>query len=75
MHKTHEKISLSSWDCTPSQKLTHQAPFVITCKTTKHIKNKKIGTIESPHHQQFRHQAELRFVAFIHRKHLTLFLG
>ncbi len=26
-------------DCRPSQRLIHQAPFVITCKVTKHTKN------------------------------------
>jgi hypothetical protein len=40
----------------------------------KHIR-KKIGAIESPRYHQFSQQAKLRFVAFIHRKHLTLFLG
>jgi hypothetical protein len=41
----------------------------------KQVKNKFFDAIESPRHQQFSHQAELGFATFIHRKHLTLFLG
>ncbi len=81
IHIVHEKSSLNNQDHTPSLKSTHQDPFAITCKTTKKTKNRNktknnfFDTLETPHHQQFSHIAELGFVAFIHKKHLTLFLG
>jgi hypothetical protein len=31
IHTTQEESSLSSWDCVPSLKPTHQDPFAITC--------------------------------------------
>jgi hypothetical protein len=43
IHKAHEEFSLNNWDCAPSQKLTQQAPFVITYKATKHTKNINIS--------------------------------
>jgi hypothetical protein len=45
IHKAHEEFSLSSSDYAPSQKLTHQALFIITYKATKHTKNK--NTLEA----------------------------
>jgi hypothetical protein len=81
IHTTHEIFSLNNHDHAPSLKLAHQDPFVITCKTTKQTnnmnkpKNKSFGAFETPRRQQFNHIVELGFVAFIHRKHLTLFLG
>jgi hypothetical protein len=37
-----QKISLSYTYCLPSHKLSHQLFFVITCKATKHTKNRNI---------------------------------
>ncbi len=34
IHTAHEKYSLSTRDCAPSQKPTHEDAFAITCKTT-----------------------------------------
>jgi len=81
IHTTHKESPLSSRDHTPSLKLAHQDPFTITCKTTKQTKNKNkpennfFSALETPRCQQFNHKVELGFAAFIHRKHLTLFLG
>ncbi len=81
IHTTHKEYPLSGRDHTPSLKPAHRDPFVITCKTTKQTKNKNkpennfFGTLETPHCHQFNHRAKLGFATFIHRKHLTLFLG
>jgi len=81
IHIAHKKSPLNSRDRTPSLKPTHQDPFTITYKTTKQTKNINkpennfFDALETPHYQQFSHRAKLGFVAFIHRKHLTLFLG
>jgi hypothetical protein len=78
MHKALKEFSLSSRDCAPSPKLTHQAPFIIICKGTKHTKNKNTLDaifLASLNHHVVTSLAELGFVTFIHRKHLTLFLG
>jgi hypothetical protein len=54
IHTTHEESSLSSRDCAPSLKPTHQDPFAITCKITKQTKNRNksknnfFNAIESP---------------------------
>jgi hypothetical protein len=40
IHTALEEPSMSSQDCAPSLKPTHQDPFIITCKTTKQTKNK-----------------------------------
>jgi hypothetical protein len=71
---------MSNQDHVPSSKPTHQDPFVITCKITKQTKTKNkpknnFDALETPRQQQFNHKTELGFATFIHRKHLTLFLG
>jgi hypothetical protein len=81
IHIVHKKSLLNSWDHAPSLKLAHQNPFAITYKTIKQTKNRNkpknnfFSALETPRHQQFSRRVELRFAAFIHRKHLTLFLG
>ncbi len=44
-HTAHKKSPLSSQDCAPSLKSAHQDPSIITYKTTKQIKNKKITSL------------------------------
>jgi hypothetical protein len=46
-----------------------------THQKQKYIRDNFFGAVESPRCQQFSHQAELGFVTFIHKKHLTMFLG
>jgi hypothetical protein len=81
IHTTHKEFPLSNWDHAPSLKPAHQDPFAITYKTTKQTKNKNkpknnfLNALQTPRHQQFSHRAKLGFATFIHRKHVTLFLG
>jgi len=80
IHTTHQKSSLSNQDRTLSLKPAHQDPLAITCKTTKQTKNRNktknfFYAFETPCQQQFNHIAKLGFAAFIHKKHIKLFLS
>jgi len=84
IHTAQKEYPLSSQDCAPSLKPTHQNHSTLTCKTTnqaksKKTKNKFFDTLETPRlhqvSQQVSHKVELGFSAFIHTKRLTLFLN
>jgi hypothetical protein len=55
--------------------LRHNLQSNKTNQKQKHIISKKFGTIEASRRQRFGHQAELGFVTFAHKKHMTFFLG
>ncbi len=77
IHTAQKEYPLSSQDCAPSLKPTHQNHSTLTCKTTnqaksKKTKNKFFDTLETPRlhqvSQQLSHKVELGFSAFIHKK-------